>query len=128
MARKWFIAVALLVPVVSIASVPSPSPKETRLLPLIPLMGTTWVGHSDAVDAEMTVRFEPGGVLEYRYRSQTFRNGTWTQKGEEVYFETNKKYWEFKGRMKGRVITGRSWNCQGGRWDLTIEHQPRSPR
>ena len=68
-------------------------------------------------------RFEKGGVLGYSYNNNSYRNGTWKQEGDALYFECNNKYYEFRGTIRGNEITGRSWNIKGGKWELRFERQ-----
>ena len=97
-----------------------PAPESTALLPLraTPLAGTTWSG--DDVVGPTVYHFEPGGVLKYSYRGATWRNATWRQEGDKVYFEMNQKFREFEGTMAGDVISGKSWNTRGDKWLLVI--------
>ena len=64
-----------------------------------------------------------GGVLVYSYGGQTYRNATWRQTGTEVYWEANDRFCEFRGTLRGTVLTGKSWNQPGGQWTLTVKKQ-----
>ncbi|GIW81065.1 MAG: hypothetical protein KatS3mg105_2872 [Gemmatales bacterium] len=87
------------------------------------LTGTTWSG--DGAVAYTIYVFERGGVLQYSYNGNTYRNGTWKQHGPNVYFEANQKYWEFEGVIRGDVIVGKSWNRAGRKWPImTMRRQP----
>lgn len=85
------------------------------------LEDTTWSG-LDNSDSK-TFRFERGGILSYIAGSQNYRNGTWKQTGNVIYFETNKQYREFRGVMQGDLIEGDSWNVQGMKWKTSIRRQ-----
>lgn len=85
------------------------------------LEGTTWSG-LDNSDSK-TFRFERGGILSYVAGGQDYRNGTWKQTGNVIYFETNKQYREFRGTMQGDLIEGDSWNVQGMKWKTSIRRQ-----
>ena len=50
----------------------------------------------------------------------TFRNGSWKWEGVELYFETNNKFYEFRGSIRGNVIDGESWNVKGIRWPTSM--------
>lgn len=110
--------VSLLMSGVLFASVPQPEPVAT--ISLIPkLEGTTWMG--DGVVAPTTYMFDKNGVLQYSYNGNTYRNGTWKQDGEALYWECNNKYCEFKGKIEGVEIAGRAWNVRGGKWALKFK-------
>jgi hypothetical protein len=102
------------------ASVPAPEP--VRTVSLIPkLEGTTWSG--DGVVAPTTYFFDKNGVLQYSYNGNTYRNGTWKQEGESLYWESNQKYCEFKGKIEAAEIVGNAWNVRGGKWVLKFKPQ-----
>lgn len=119
MFRNALIGLLLAISVVS-ASVPTSEP--VRTVSLIPkLEGTTWMG--DGVVAPTTYFFDKGGVLQYSYNGNTYRSGSWKQEGDAVYWESNNKYCEFKGKIDGTEISGRAWNIRGGKWALKFKMQ-----
>lgn len=69
------------------------------------------------------VHFEKGGVLHYEYNGATYRNGTWRQTESRVYMETNKRYAEFHGTLRGGAIVGRAANVTGVRWTWTVRRE-----
>ncbi|MBX7053878.1 MAG: hypothetical protein K1X36_02905 [Pyrinomonadaceae bacterium] len=77
-----------------------------------------WVGYD--LDGVMTFNFEKGGILSYRYGGNSFRNGTWTQKGDVITFETNKRYRVFNGKLTDQTITGTSTNEADKTWETTM--------
>lgn len=87
---------------------------------IIDLKGTVWSGFNDGVKADWVVVFEPGGVLQYSYRGTTYRNGTWKQEGDRLYYEANQKYCECTCTITGDTIKGDSWNRAGQRWQILL--------
>jgi hypothetical protein len=123
--RRRLVLLALVALAGMGASVPS-TQETTRLGPdLFTLVeGTTWEGDDGSLGPGIFT-FAKGGILEYSYRGRSGGPGTWTQKENVVYFEINRKYREFEGRMKDDVITGKAWNRAGTRWDLTLKRKGR---
>ncbi len=96
----------------------APVPREEQRPP-VPLSGSVWEG--DGVVAPTRYTFHPDGRLTLEYQGATYPNcGTWRQSGTDVYWETNNKYCEFEGTLKGTTVTGKSWNKPGGKWVLTV--------
>jgi len=81
---------------------------------------TEWVGIDSSDKLITTFRFEKSGVLAYYYNGTSYRNGTWKQDGTTIYFETNGKFREFRGKVKGDEIKGDSWNIKGHEWETVI--------
>src|SRR5437879_543160 len=55
--------------------------------------GTEWSMKGEGPEkSDMSYRFESGGVLNYRHDGHEYRNGTWKQDGDNLYFEINKGY------------------------------------
>ena len=115
MSRPFVAVLLLLAPTAGVAA---PIPWEVRHPPVTQVEGTVWAG--DGVVAPTEYAFERGGVLRYTYNGQTYRNGTWSQDRDAVYWETNQKYCEFRGTVRGAALTGRAWNAAGGKWELRI--------
>jgi len=84
------------------------------------IAGTEWVGEDNVEKFIVTYRFEKNGILAYTYRGTFYRNGTWTQNGEKVYFELNNKFRELEATIEGEVISGKSWNKKGETWRTTL--------
>jgi hypothetical protein len=79
--------------------------------------GTEWSMNGEGPDRwNITYRFERGGVLSYGYNGANYRNGTWRQTGDEIYFEVNQKYRECRLTLRGDRLEGESWNKAGRRW------------
>jgi len=100
---------------------PAIDPKIDKLKTTSNLAGTTWGGQDGA--NKTTFQFETDGVLKYGYGERDYKNGTWKQTGDEIYFETNNKVSEFKGIIKGNRIEGDRWNAQGTKWKLVLTKQ-----
>ena len=101
------------------AAVSAQATTTTLPKPAADLTGTEWVATPDIDNTVITWRFEKGGFLAYRSKGKYYRNGKWKQDGNQLYFETNEKYREFKGYVSGDVITGSSWNLTGAEWVTT---------
>jgi hypothetical protein len=82
------------------------------------LRGTTWLG-KDFVD-DYRITFESDGTVTHGYNGKSRRGGSWTQHGNAIYFEVNKKYREFKGSVQGDTLQGDSWNVTGKRWQTRL--------
>jgi len=104
---------------------PAPFPREKKQPQVPSLAGTTWAG--DGPDAPTTYYFDPNGTLTYSYSKRTYSNGTWKQEGKRVYWESNKRYYEFEGTIEGNTITGTGRNVAGWKGQLTIQAS-RAPR
>jgi hypothetical protein len=87
---------------------PQPQP------PTAPLAGTHWFGKCYADN--FWIIFEPSGIITYGYNGNKWSNGTWKLEGNNLYFEMNKRYLEFRGTVQGDAIQGEAWNVQGSRW------------
>src|SRR5262245_58788248 len=82
------------------------------------LSGTSWE-MLESSGEKIVWNLEPNGVLSYKSNSGFWRNGSWKQEGQELYIETNNKYYEAVGIVRGdRVDSGRFWNTAGlkGTW------------
>jgi len=87
--------------------------------------GTTWLA-DDGPLGQVTYFFEPSGVLVYTYANGTqYRNGTWKQQGDQLYFEANQAYREFRAPIRSGKIVGPSWNKAGNHWTTTLTPQRR---
>jgi len=71
--------------------------------------GTTWEGPESSGE-RTSWTFEEDGTLSYKTRNGTYRNGTWTQSGNSIYWETNKRYAQYVGQINGNTMQGRAWN------------------
>lgn len=82
--------------------------------------GTVWKGETNPGEV-FIVRFEKGGILCYTSPSGTFRNGTWTQKGNAIYLEMNQRYAEYRGVLAGNRLTGTAGNITGLTWTWSVQ-------
>jgi hypothetical protein len=83
------------------------------------LCGSRWFG-SDIESGDWEISFEKDGKITYTYNDRTFRNGSWQWQGNALYFETNNKYYEFRGSVQGNLIDGESSNVKGIRWHTSM--------
>lgn len=86
------------------------------------VVGSMWAG-TDSDGDYYKYYFQPGGVLHYQSPSGFYKDGSWTQDGNTIYMEMNKKYSEHKGTIKGLRMEGEAWNVQGHRWTWVAEKQ-----
>jgi hypothetical protein len=94
----------------------APPPKGGAAVPN--LEATEWTGMDN--QTVITVRFEKGGILAYKYNGNSYRNGTWKQDGKELTFEMNGKFREYKATVTSDTIEGDSWNVAGNKWKTTL--------
>jgi hypothetical protein len=80
-----------------------------------PITGTRWRGVDSDGDFLKCV-FESRGRLHYTTPTGDFRNGTWRQRGAQIYMETNKRYSEYFGTIDGPRMSGTAQNVAHGRW------------
>jgi hypothetical protein len=91
------------------------SAQNARAQSAISVSGTTWVGtDSDGDYYEYT--FQADGALYYKSPSGFWKNGTWKQDGNSIYFETNNKYSEYQGRISSTHMEGNAWNIKDKHW------------
>jgi hypothetical protein len=111
----------LLIGLASAWAAPAPFPRPKKQPAVIDLTETTWAG--DGIVTTTTYHFEKGGILRYRYNNVTYRNGTWKQTGNKIYWEANDRFCEFQGTFKDGLMTGRVWNVRGDQANLLIRRQ-----
>lgn len=95
---------------------PDPPPSQ------LDLRGTYWFGK--CYTDNFWIIFEKDGSLSYGYNQNKFHNGTWKVEGNNLYFEMNGKYLEFRGAVQGSIIQGEAWNIAGGRWQTFFRLEP----
>jgi hypothetical protein len=99
---------------------PPPAPKLP--VPTIDLRDSTWMA-PEGMDQQLNrlFYFSPDGSLQY---GSTLGNrgqrASWKLEGNELYFEINNQYREFKGQVHGDIIVGQSWNKAGTRWETKL--------
>jgi hypothetical protein len=97
--------------------------KKNPASPIIPsISGTSWAG-SDVDNAYFAYSFASDGILHYASPTGSYANGTWTQNGDSVYMETNKKYSERTGTIQGNSMSGVGWNQVGKHWTWSLTKQ-----
>ncbi len=109
------------------ADVPTPPADFDATTETVNLAGAEWTGNDGAVAPVVVFHFERCGVLAYSYNGNSYRNGTWKQTGNSLYFEMNNKYRECQATIRGNRIEGDSWNVQGTKWKTTIQKSKSSP-
>ncbi|HVS38700.1 MAG TPA: hypothetical protein VMS17_24300 [Gemmataceae bacterium] len=97
-----------------------PRPADAKPAPIVNLAGSEWHGDDGPTTMDLIVQFEEGGVLAYSHDGAMFRDGTWKQTGESLYFEMNDKYRECQATIHGDQIDGDSWNMAGDKWRTTL--------
>jgi hypothetical protein len=118
-AKAWVVALGLAgVTVAPLGAAPrrDPAPKAG------PVAGTTWSG-TDSDGAHYVFTFEPDGALAYTSPTGSYRNGTWTQSGATVSWETNNHYADYKGEVRGDTMSGRASNVTGLEWTWRVTRQ-----
>jgi hypothetical protein len=82
------------------------------------LTGTSWEMF-ESTGEKIIWNLEPNGVLSYKSNNGFWRNGSWKQTGDQLYLETNNRYYEAYGRIMGdQAEGGQFWNRAGlkGTW------------
>lgn len=106
----------VLVSALAASGAPALKPPPTKATPLA---GTTWVGNT-AEGWEMTIEFVADGSMNVSYKETRFNTATWKQDGDKIYWEMNKKYCEFNGKMTDKTIEGDSHNVAGKKWETKL--------
>lgn len=83
------------------------------------LVGTTWTGNSFEKQT-MVFEFASDGRVTVTYNGGPIADAGWTQSGDKIYFQLNKRYCEFDGKLSGDRIVGQCYNVAGNRWDVTL--------
>jgi hypothetical protein len=83
------------------------------------LVGTTWTGNSFEKQT-MVFEFASDGRVTVTYNGGPIADAGWTQAGDKIYFQLNKRYCEFDGKLIGDRIVGQCYNVAGARWDVTL--------
>ena len=84
--------------------------------------GTTWAG-TDSQGDYYEYHFMPDGSLHYKSPTGFWKNGTWKQDGDQIYMETNNKYCERFGTIRGTTMKGHAKNVAGGAWNWSATKQ-----
>jgi hypothetical protein len=87
-----------------------------------PLEGTVWHGRF-IPEENAWVRFEPNGVLWWKHKSGSFRNGSWKQTGNRVWFQTMGHYAEFNGEIQGNRLVGSAHNVANNNWKWELDRR-----
>lgn len=88
-----------------------------------PIEGTVWSG-TDSDGDLYTYYFNVGGQLSWDSPSGTDNTtGTWRQKGNILYMETNGLFAEWEGAITGDQMEGRAWNTAGHTWSWSADRK-----
>ena len=79
------------------------------------VLETTWTGKESDREC-ITYHFLPDGILHYEIESGSWKNASWKQDGNKIYFEMNAKFSEHYGTIKGNKMKGTGQNTQGHKW------------
>ena len=101
-------------------------PSSESLTPAKSIADTTWVG-TDSDGDYYENHFQKDGSLHYKSPTGFWKNGTWRQDGEVVYFEMNRGYSEYDGRMSGKLMEGTGKNIKGHRWTWKLKQRFPNP-
>ncbi len=113
--RACFVLLVISLP---LAAFPVPKPARTQSI-----ADTSW--NCDGIIGLATYTFNADGTLFYQQaNNQVNKSGTWTQTGDKIYLEFNKKYCEFEGVVQGDEIRGRVWNVVNFRKDIVFNRVP----
>ena len=103
------------------ADVPAEATELVEAPAMASVEGAAWVGvDMPGGSVVITIHFEKGSTLAYSYNGASYRNGTWRQDGDHIYFEMNNKYRETRAILRGDRIVGDSWNVVGNKWKTDI--------
>ncbi len=83
--------------------------------PTVSIAGTVWSG-KDSDGALYEYRFRKDGALHYQSPTGFWKNGSWKQRGNRVYMETNNRYTERQGTIQGNRMSGKARNIKGAHW------------
>jgi hypothetical protein len=85
------------------------------------LSGTKWSGteNSDVFEVE----FLADHSLKYRMKTSSYSNAVWSQNGNVVHMEMNKKYSERDGKIEGNEMKGTGKNQNGYSWTWSLTKQ-----
>jgi hypothetical protein len=93
-------------------------PEPPKQFETITLAGTYWFG--TCYVPNFWIIFEPNRTITYGYNGNKWNSGSWKLEGNNLYFEMNKRYLEFRGTVTGNSIQGEAWNVQGSRWKTSF--------
>lgn len=92
----------------------------------IDITGGVWVVEPNIGQCEV-VRFLKNGLLRFSPCSRPdvqYTNGAWTQRGNDVYFQMNGHYAEFRGKIMGSTMEGKAQNRKGLKWTWVATNKP----
>ena len=117
MRRFSVCAVTLLVLLLALIAAQQPIQASTAPGNSLPtsVAGTIWVG-ADSDGDYYEYHFQADGALHYKSPDGFHKNATWTQDGDAIYMETNKKFSEREGRISGTHMEGKARNVRGDAW------------
>jgi hypothetical protein len=107
-----------------------PIPKGANEIPKI--QKTSWIG-TDSLGSTITYTFLEDGKLEYvsQHKGEqpnTYRNGSWTQVGKKVSWETNNHYADYTGTVSKTQMVMEAKNVTGLTWTITLKPVPKDEK
>lgn len=117
---------AILTAAALLAAPANPAPAQAQTLSadsVASMSGTVWRGRvswSNGESMDMTLTFQPDGVLVFAYNGGSWPNGRWVQNDRVMTFELNGHYAVYSGVLSadGMSVTGRSYNRVGATGDF----------
>ena len=86
------------------------------------ISATTWAG-TDSEGQYYVFHFKSSSALHYKSPTGFWTRATWKQSGNEVYMETNNKYSEYFGTIRGKQMQGTARNIKGKKWRWSATKQ-----
>jgi hypothetical protein len=90
---------------------------------VVSVSGTTWVG-TDSDGDYYEYHFMSDGSLHYKSPTGFWKNASWKQEGSMIYMETNNKYTERNGTIRGHTMEGNAC-AELNRWTPSVEFKMR---
>ena len=112
--KKWMFALIISVVIIGFLSYKDRNENTKKSSPpqsVKSVEGTTWRG-TEENDMPRQYTFLPNGILRLTWSGvsgnnlQNNDNGTWSQNGNEIYFQFNNKHVQNKGNINGEQMNG----------------------
>ena len=119
--RSLVTVTAILVALVLLSNCATTSRTSVRS-DVVSVSGTAWAG-TDSEGDYYEYYFMSDGSLHYKSPTGFWENGSWKQDGSTIYMETNNRYTERIGTIRGDIMEGNAWNVKGRRWTWSAKKQ-----